>query len=273
MMAKATSRGRFIWHTLMTTDPKAALDFYTRVVGWKAEPWDKDPSYTVLLANSGRVGGVMNLPAEARAAGTPPNWLSYIETPDLKATVDAAGRLGARVIKPITELPDGSRLAVLADPQGSVFAAFTPFSPTQVNDPPKPGEFSWHELITTDYNAGLRFYQELFGWEKLDAMDLGSPVGVYQLFGWGGKSMGGAYNKPKEMPAPPHWMPYAMVPDTRKAADTLTQAGGKVIAGPLEVPGGDLIVLAIDPQGAAFAVHSAAPTPAKTREPATAGRR
>jgi len=272
-MAKATSRGRFIWHELMTTNPKAALDFYTRIVGWKPQAWDKDPSYTVLLADSGHVAGVMNLPAEAKAAGAPPNWLSYIETPDLKATVDAAVRLKARVIKPITEIADVGPFAVLADPQGAVFATITPAQPAQVNDPPKPGEFSWHELITTDALAGLRFYQELFGWEKMDAMDMGGPVGVYQLFGWGGKSMGGAYNKPKEMPAPPHWLPYVTVPDSRKAAIAATEAGGKIVAGPMEVPGGDLVAIGLDPQGAAFAVHSAAAATAKTKEPATAGRR
>lgn len=274
-MAQTTSRGRFIWHELLTTDPKAALTFYTRIVGWKTQAWEKDPSYTLLLADSGPVGGVMTLPAETKAMGTPPNWLSYIETPDLKATVDAAVRLGARVLKPLTEIADVGRFAVLADPQGAVFAPFTPASPVQVNDPPKPGEFSWHELITTDYAAALRFYQELFGWEKTEAMDMGAPVGVYQMFGWGGKSMGGIYNKPKEMPAPPHWLPYAMVADSRKAATAVTEAGGKVMAGPMEVPGGDLIVLGLDPQGAAFALHSHATAAVATepKEPATAGQR
>lgn len=274
-MAKATSRGRFVWHELMTTDPKAALGFYTRIVGWKTQAWEQDPSYTVLLADSGPAGGVMTLPAEAKAMGAPPHWLSYIETPDLKATVDAAVRLGARVLKPPTEIAEVGRFAVVADPQGAVFAPFTPASSVQVNDPPKPGEFSWHELVTTDYGAALRFYQELFGWEKRQAMDVGGPVGIYQIFGWDGKDMGGIYNKPTEMPAPPHWLPYAMVPDTRKAATAVTAAGGKVLAGPMEVPGGDLIVLGLDPQGAAFAVHSSstAAKAAQPEEPATAGRR
>jgi hypothetical protein len=52
-----------------------------------------------------------------------------------------------------------------------------------------------------------------------------------------------------------------------------TEAGGKIVAGPMEVPGGDLIAIGMDPQGAAFAVHSAAAATAKTKEPATAGHR
>jgi hypothetical protein len=215
----------------------------------------------------------MTLPPEAKAAGAPPNWLSYIETPDLDSTVDRAVKLGARILKPATQLPDVGRFAVIADPQGAVFAAFTPGQPPQINDPPKPGEISWHELATTDHAAALRFYQELFGWEKREAMDVGGPVGVYQIFGWGGKQMGGIYNKPKEMPAPPHWLPYAMVPDVQKAAPAISGAGGKVLNGPMEVPGGDLIVVGQDPQGAAFALHSLAPAQAARREPATAGNR
>lgn len=272
-MAKATSRGRFVWHDLLTTDPKAALTFYTRIVGWKTQPGQTNPSHTILLADSGPVGGVMTLPPEAKAMGAPPHWLSYIETPDLEATVDRAVQLGARTIKPATEIPDRGRLAVLADPQGAVFAPYTPAKAPQVNDPPKPGEFSWHELATTDQSSALRFYQELFGWEKHETMEMGGPVGVYQIFGWGGKGMGGIYNKPAEMPAPPHWLPYATVADTRKAATAVTEAGGNVLTGPMEVPGGDLIIVGVDPQGATFALHSPAPVPAGRKEPATAGRR
>jgi predicted enzyme related to lactoylglutathione lyase len=32
-MSEAVSRGRFVWHELMTTDTQAAAPFYTKVVG------------------------------------------------------------------------------------------------------------------------------------------------------------------------------------------------------------------------------------------------
>jgi predicted enzyme related to lactoylglutathione lyase len=269
-MARTTTRGRFLWHELLTTDPKAALAFYTRIVGWKTQPWDKDPSYTMLLAGSGPVGGVMALPAEWK--GTPPQWASYIETPNLDETLTTTQRLGARVLRPASPIPEVGRFAVVEDPQGAAFVPFEPSIEMTVNDPPQPGEFSWHELITTDHEAALRFYQELFGWERRQAMDVGGPVGVYQLFGWNGKDMGGIYTKSPDMPAPPNWLPYAMVPDTRKAATEVTSAGGQVFIGPMEVPGGDLIIVGQDPQGAAFALHSTAPAQAERKEPATAGR-
>jgi predicted enzyme related to lactoylglutathione lyase len=274
-MAQAVSRGRFVWHVLPTNDPKAAIKFYTRLIGWKTQAWDKDPSYTLLLADSGPVGGIMPPPAEAKAAGAAPQWLSYISTPDVKATVDAAVRLGAKVYKPVTSIADVGQFAVLADPQGAVFATITPMSsesPKQLSDAPQLGEFSWHELATTDQVAAFGFYQELFGWEKTEAMDMG-PVGVYQIFGFGGKGMGGIYNKPTEMAAPPNWLPYAVVPDSKKVAEAVPAAGGKVLNGPMEVPGGGLIVMCLDPQGVPFATHSIAAATARPREGATAGQR
>ena len=149
-------------------------------------------------------------------------------------------------------------MAVLADPQGTVFAVYTPEAPTPSSDTPALGEFSWHELATTDPAAALGFYSALFGWEKTNSFDMGPESGLYQMYGWGGKSMGGIYKKPADMPAPPNWLPYAMVANADQAAARATAAGGQIVNGPMEVPGGDRIAVILDPQGAAFAVHSKA---------------
>ncbi|MGE5232025.1 MAG: VOC family protein [Deltaproteobacteria bacterium] len=271
-MPQTVSRGRFVWHELMTPDPEAAQKFYTQVVGWKTEAWDQNTAYIMWMTDSGPIGGLMTLPAEAKLQGAPPHWLAYISTPDVDATVADAARLGGRVLKPATDIPEVGRFAILADPQSAVFAAFTPLSPMAQSDTPQVGGFSWHELATTDPAAAFGFYQTLFGWEKTDAMDMG-PNGVYQMFGWDGKSMGGVYRKPKEMPSPPNWLGYVHIRDTNKAIEKIKKAGGKVLNGPMEVPGGDLIAQGIDPQGAAFAVHSLNPAAtAKAKTPAAAAK-
>ena len=80
-------RGRFIWHDLMTTDPDAAKAFYTAVVGWGKQDWPgTTPPYTMWMAGETMVGGVMQLPDEAVQMGSPPHWLTYIETPDTDET-------------------------------------------------------------------------------------------------------------------------------------------------------------------------------------------
>jgi predicted enzyme related to lactoylglutathione lyase len=89
--------------------------------------------------------------------------------------------------------------------------------------------------------------------------------------------MGGVYTAANERAAPPNWLGYVFVPDTTKAVDKLRTTGGQLVNGPMEVPGGDLIAVAVDPQGAAFAVHSrnpaAAAKPASSAAPAKAGSR
>jgi hypothetical protein len=46
-----------------------------------------------------------------------------------------------------------------------------------------------------------------------------------------------------------------LVDDVNRAVKAVTTNAGQVVAGPMEVPGGNLIAQCIDPQGAKFAVH------------------
>jgi hypothetical protein len=52
----------------------------------------------------------------------------------------------------------------------------------------------------------------------------------------------------------PFWLYYVGVPAIDPAVETITTGGGRVINGPMEVPGGAWIVQGIDPQGAMFAL-------------------
>jgi hypothetical protein len=73
-------------------------------------------------------------------------------------------------------------------------------------------------------------------------------MGTYQIFATGGAPVGGMMNKMPEMPMP-HWLYYFNVDDIDAAAERVRKAGGKVVNGPQEVPGGSWIVHAFDPQG------------------------
>src|SRR5262245_54864672 len=103
-------------------------------------------------------------------------------------------------------------------------------------------------------DTALSIYQQLFGWVPGQAHDMG-PMGVYQIFNRGGRMMGGMMHKPKEMAqVPPHWGIYFRVDDIDAAAGRVTASGGRILNGPMEVPGGDWIVNAMDPHGAAFSL-------------------
>ena len=259
--------GAFVWTELMTTDTAAAESFYKKVVGWTAKPFGPDGSYTVLnnSSNSG-VGGIMKLPDQAKQMGAPPHWMMYVGTPDVDGMAMRIVQLGGRVLKQPDEIPTVGRFAVVQDPFGASFAIFTP-KPAPGSAPPKKGpigDFSWFELYTPNPEGAWKFYQTLFGWEKTSAMDMGE-MGTYQMFGRGSGVPNGGIMKPPPG-APAAWMPYALVKDAKAAAAAASANGGKIVNGPMEVPGGDWIAQGMDPQGAMFSVHSLKPG-AGNREP------
>ena len=155
------------------------------------------------------------------------------------------------------EVPTVGRMQMMKDPQS---AAFYIYEPATGDQPPEAaaevGEASWLELMTTDASAAMKFYQEIFGWQPSEALDMG-PAGTYQMFNRPHGMIGGMMNKPPEMAhVPPNWQIYFRVPDITVAIELIKANGGQILNGPIEVPGGDWVVNAMDPQGAAFALHA-----------------
>jgi predicted enzyme related to lactoylglutathione lyase len=122
----SSPQGQFVWHDLMTTDLGAAQSVYGGVVGWGTQPWQQDGSYTLWMAGEMPVGGCMALPAEVKAAGVPPHWLTYVGAQDVDATAAQAASLGGKVLKAPEDIPSVGRFAVLADPQGAVLCVYAP---------------------------------------------------------------------------------------------------------------------------------------------------
>lgn len=269
-------RGRFVWHQLMTRDVPGAKKFYSKLASWKTMPWPLDPAYTVCHADTGPVAGIMELPSDV-PADVPPHWLQYIGTRDVDGTAEAAVRAGGSIAKAPSDMQGAGRYAVLQDPQGAFFAIIDPENARPESaGPPALGNFSWHELATTDNEAAFAFYSGLFGWDAMQRMDMG-PTGVYLIFGQNGVQRGGIYIKPAAMPGPAHWLPYVNVPSADKGFALATSSGARQAVAPMDVPGGSRIAVIFDPAGAAFAIHSmpAAPaaadkTPAKPRTKARA---
>lgn len=248
VMTDKTARGRFVWHELMTADSAAAHAFYSKVLGWKTQPQADDPSYSMFAGPGGPLGG-----SAALDAGEP-EWIPYIGTTDIEATVSEATSRGGAVKKaPTATSNGGGQYAVLADPQGATFGVYASAADPGRDGPPKRGEYSWHELATTDGKAAIEFYTALFGWDTMDEHDMG-PIGTYFLLGRNGRPIIGMYTKASEQPGPA-WVGYVRVKDLDRTVKKVKSAGGTLTNGPMEVPGGDWIAQFLDPQGAAFAAH------------------
>jgi uncharacterized protein len=251
----ASFSSRFIWYELITTDAQSATVFYTKVMGWDAMDVSMpDRTYTLFTAGKTPVSGMIDLPEDARKIGGKPNWIGYVGVDDVDATADRIKRLGGILLVPPTDVSNISRFSIFTDPQTARLALFQSSAPGREPsaDPGAPGRVGWHELLAADWEKALAFYGELFGWQKADA-DIGE-MGTYQLFSAAGETIGGMFTKPSIMPVP-FWLYYFNVGDINAAAQRVKAGGGRILDGPLELPGGSWIVQCTDPQGAIFALE------------------
>jgi uncharacterized protein len=254
-VAASTLLGRPLWYELMTTDTKAAESFYRTVLGWTPAPFDHAPMPYTMFNRSGDVA-VAGMMARPEGVNAPPFWAMYIGVPKLEDAAAHITSLGGLQHTEVIEVPTVGRMQMMSDPQG---AAFYIYEPAPGEQPPEGraeiGEASWHELMTTDAPAALAFYSAVFGWQPSDAMDMG-PMGKYHMFNRPHGMIGGMMNKPSEMAdVPPNWQIYFRVPDINRAVELIKANGGRILNGPMEVPGGDMVVNGMDPQGAAFSLH------------------
>jgi predicted enzyme related to lactoylglutathione lyase len=251
-----TVLGRPLWYELMTTDTKAAEQFYRKVVGWTSAPFEGSPQPYTTFNRSGDVpvAGLMKRPD---GMNFPPFWAMYVGVQKLEDGVAHIKKLGGKELSPVIDIPQVGRMQMLTDPQGAAFYIYEPADdPKQPEGAPEIGEGSWHELMTTDAPAAMKFYTELFGWKQSETMDMGE-MGKYYMFNRPHGMIGGMMNKPPQMASvPPNWQIYFRVPDINVAAERIKANGGQILNGPMEVPGGDWVLNAMDPQGAAFSLHA-----------------
>ena len=161
--------GRFPWTELLTPDTKAAIEFYTNVVGWTTTPWPGANPYTMWTSpRRGPVGGVMTLGPDLKARGVPPHWMAHVSTPNCDTTLQQVTKLGGQIKMAAADIPEVGRFGVFSDPQGGVLSAFTPNQSDMPEPPGAPGigEFVWHGLAVTDARKAFDFYHSVFGWEK-----------------------------------------------------------------------------------------------------------
>ena len=250
---------RFAWYELMTGDVGAAAAFYSEVVGWAAQDSGMPGiDYTLLKAGDARLAGLMALPPELRAAGQPAAWRGYIAVDDVDATAARLLQAGGKVLRPADDIPGVGRFASVADPQGAPFVLFKPLPgeapPVAAAD--APGVVLWHELRARDGLAVFDFYAALFGWTKGASLDLG-PRGLYQSFEIDGAPSGGIMNDDPGASAP-GWRYLFRVDALGAAEQRLVRLGGTVTVEAHQVPSGNWVLHARDPQGAVFALVSTA---------------
>jgi predicted enzyme related to lactoylglutathione lyase len=253
------NQGSFIWYELITSDPKGAKAFYDAVVGWDIEPEPAgDIDYRMIRrSDGGNAGGVFRLTEEMKQHGGRPVWLGYIGVTDVEATVAAVERDGGKVMMPAWDIPYVGRLAMVTSPDGAPFYVMRPMPPegreneeSDVFHPEEPQHVRWNELSTTDPAGAIAFYGRHFAWRQEGEMDMGE-LGKYQFLHHGETMIGAVMPKMPDMPVS-MWSFYIGVDDIDRAHEAVKSGGGRVLMGPMEIPGGDYSLNGMDPQGAAF---------------------
>jgi len=106
---------------IVARDPEAVAAFYRKLFGWTVRT-DNALGYRALESGDDRGidGGVWPSPPDGH------NLVQlFVEVDDVDAAVAKASSLGATVIVPKSELPDGDTMAIMLDPAGLSFGLVT----------------------------------------------------------------------------------------------------------------------------------------------------
>jgi predicted enzyme related to lactoylglutathione lyase len=249
--------GRFVWHDLMTKDGATAQRFYTALFDWQVTEMPMGTCiYRMIHCGPGPIGGIVeepNLPA-------PPHWLPYAAVANVDAAAQRVRELGGQLHMGPADIPGTGRFAIVADPQGAVFAIYQGQPGSHGFDPDLgiPGRICWNEVYSTDDVAAQRFYTALFGWRE-EPKDIG-PLGTYRVQNLDGKQAGGLMKNP--MPgAPSCWIVYFFVTDLAAATAKAVRLGAQAMMENSPIPGVGAFSMLADPTGAMFALFQPSGAP------------
>ncbi len=114
----------WLWEENLTENVTLGVEFYTRLVGYTAEPLnnpqiaDTSFQYYVLKKDGKPRAGITHVPWQ----GVKPNWLPYIKVSDLQSLMEKVEKLGGKIyLAPHSEVRQG-KVALIADPTGAVVA-------------------------------------------------------------------------------------------------------------------------------------------------------
>jgi predicted enzyme related to lactoylglutathione lyase len=251
----ASNTGRFVWHELHTTDRARAQKFYGALLPWMNEDVQMGPGETYGLV---KMGGkdFAGITKSKAPPNVPPHWISYIAVEDVDATTNKAKSLGASVKQEPMDIPNTGRFAVLADPQGGLFALYKHSKPLDPEpDVPSVGTFCWEELMTADAAKAVDFYRNLFGY-SVEEVDMG-PGGTYHILKRGDRQTAGVM----QMTGVPRaqWLSYIAVKDVDTSTRNAHELGANVKTQPTDIPNMGRFSVLLDPTGAGIAFFTAKP--------------
>jgi len=107
----------FVHCELMSTDVGKAKTFFGKLFDWQLDDMPTaDMTYTLIRVGDGTGGGLMQNPIP----NAPTMWVPYVLVDDLQAASDKASKLGGKIMKGPTEVPDMGAFVIISDPTGGM---------------------------------------------------------------------------------------------------------------------------------------------------------
>src|SRR6476619_4082513 len=122
------THGTFHWNELLARDVERAKRFYRSTIGWSFQSMQTPDGGTYWLAMLGErpVAGIYSI-GSPEFDGMPECWMSYLAVDDVDKRVAKAIKAGAKLMKPLFDVPDVGRIAILTEPGGAGVGWMTPF--------------------------------------------------------------------------------------------------------------------------------------------------
>ena len=125
MSDKQNIYGTIGWIDLTVPDAEELKDFYAEVAGWKPEPVSMGDYNDYNMTTDGVPrAGVCH--GKGVNEGIPPQWMIYINVPDLDASVASCKAKGGELLGEIRAEGGMGRFCFIKDPAGAVCALFEP---------------------------------------------------------------------------------------------------------------------------------------------------
>lgn len=255
MPSPVPTPGAPCWIDLMTSDVDVARRFYSSLFGWEYQTGDEEKygGYVTARKNGKSVAGIMQ--KDQSQEGMPDVWSTYLRTDDAASTAKAVVLHGGKVHMPPMDVPEQGHMAIFGDATGATIGVWQPREMLGYELVGEPGAAAWHELHAKDYDAAVRFYQDVFGWETEVMSD--TQEFRYTTMGSGMTAQASILDASGYLTGdiPSHWQVYFAVEDTDATVERALAMGGTLLDGPADSDFGRMAQLA-DPTGAMFKVIS-----------------
>lgn len=262
--------GKIVWHDLITSQPGAAKRFYGELFGWQFEDLGLNfglgstLNYTLIRHQGQLIGGMVDAnrldDVRAEDVDRVSQWVVLMSVEDADDAVAAVRAGGGKVLTPPTDFADRGRLALVEDDQGAAIALLETRDGDPPDQPPVVGGFLWDELWTVDTLRAAAFYAQVAGLEagqrELDDGD------VYRYLVGDQRPRVGLLPRPAEE-IEPVWVSYVRVADAAAVTARVESLGGEVLAPAQPRALGGEVALIADPSGAAIAIQTWTPPPAR----------